>query len=208
MIKKELKKYSYIPTPDHKYLIELSINVGEEYPSMRNLNVLYLTQNLKKEYPFVEDIRVYKYNKDKENSRLLETSQEITLKDSDLKLKKDKNQDEHIKRALQTDEVQEQIIKDEGGNSYTFKYIPYTTNDVEQEEQLGWWSSYVIEVLYNDQALVNKISHQRDLFVRSKILMSILYFAFIFIIFYFIAAITLFICSVRYKSSSSVTTYS
>ena len=58
----ELRKYSYMPTPDKKYLIELSVTIKDVYPEFKNLNIIYLSNDLKNQYDFVEDI--YKYNKE------------------------------------------------------------------------------------------------------------------------------------------------
>lgn len=181
IVEKELRKYSYIPTPDHKYLIELGVDIGSRYPEVENLNVLNLSKNLRNQYPFVEDIRVYEYNRDQENSRKLDTSQENSHIDKNIERRK--AEDKYVKQALESNEVQEQIIKDKD-NSYTFKYIPYIVN--RENHELKWWGSYVIEVLYNDQLMMEKISHQRYLFLRSMIVISTLYFIFISAIFYLI----------------------
>ena len=52
----ELKKFSYMPTPDNKYLIEFSVTINEMYPELKNLNIVYLAESLKDKYRFVEDI--------------------------------------------------------------------------------------------------------------------------------------------------------
>ena len=178
--KKELTKYSYIPTPDNKYLIELGSKISNNYPEIENLNILNLSESLKQRYPFVEDIRVYEYNRDKANTRKLETSRKINTVDESIQDRK--QEDNYVKKALETNEIQEQIIKDKDNNSYTFKYIPYIVSREFQE--LQWWGSYVIEVLYNDQIMTEKISNQKQLLVKSIVVMSLFYFIFIFLIVY------------------------
>lgn len=174
----DLKKYSYISTPDNKYILELSISISERYPELEKLNIIYLSENLSDKYSFVEDIKIYKYDKDKENSRELNISKEYSEKDMTLA----KNKNENIKSALITNIVQKQKIKDKNNRAYTAKYIPYSIYN--KDDKLKWWNSYVIEVLYDDQVMINDIAKQKVLFLRTMIIMSGVYFSLSYIIFY------------------------
>lgn len=176
----ELKKYSYMPTPDNKYLIELSITIKEIYPELEDLNIVYLSNDLKDKYPFVEDIKVWKFNKDKEYSHDLDTSKKKPSKYMKFK----QHQDKYVKVALETNQVQEQIVKDDDNNTYTLRYIPYII--YHEKNRLTWWNSYVIEVVYNDQIMIEDISYQRKLFLQSMVIISVSYFLFAFIIIYLI----------------------
>lgn len=178
--KGDLKKYSYISTPDNKYLLELSLSIKNNYPELENLNILYLSKNLRDNYEFVEDIRIYKYNKDNATSKQLEVTKGYSGEDIFLKY----NENYLIKKALSTNLVQEQKIKDKDDISYTAKYIPYTIYN--EEEKLEWWDSYVIQVLYNDQVIMSDMSRQKILFIRTMIIMSIVYFSLSTIILYLI----------------------
>ena len=121
----ELKKYSYIPTPDNKYLIELSVTIAEAYPEIKNLNIVYLSRDLKDKYPFIEDIKVYRYNKGKKYSHNLNTANVLEENSKkDLISKEDKN--EIIQKALETNETQEVIVESTDKNKYRLKYVPYT----------------------------------------------------------------------------------
>lgn len=175
----ELRKYSYMPTPDNKYLIELSVNIKDIHPELKNLNIVYLSQELIERYRFVEDIRVYKFNTYRQGSHELDTANTELTRDKELKQEKDK----YVKRALETNQAQEQLFKDENNNLYRYKYIPYT---LDHEGDIAWWKSYVIEVLYNDQSMINKMSKQRKIFLQSITIISILYFGFAFIIIHLI----------------------
>lgn len=175
----KLKKYSYMPTPDNKYLIELSICITKLYPELKQLNIVYLAKELKDKYPFVEDIRVYKFNTNKEYSHELTGVNEGTTEDMILK----KDRDIYVKSVLESNEAQEYIVEKEG-NIYKYKYIPYVSyHDV---NKLTWWESYVIEIIYNDQIMIEEISYQKKSFFRSIIIISILYFGFSYIISYLI----------------------
>jgi hypothetical protein len=50
----KLKKYSYMPTPDHKYLLELSIDILETHPLMKNMNIFSHADYLAKNYGVVK----------------------------------------------------------------------------------------------------------------------------------------------------------
>lgn len=179
----ELKKYSYIPTPDNKYLIELSVTIADEYPEMKDLNIIYLSRNLKDKYPFIENIKVYRFNKGKQYSHNLNTSnvlKETTSKDIISK----EDRDAIIKKALQTNEAQQVMVKDKDNNDYRLKYIPY--NAYYENNRLIWWKSYVIEILFNDKTMIGSIEHQRKLFLQSVAIISILYFSFSFLLVYLI----------------------
>ena len=174
----DLKKYSYISTPDNKYILELSISISERYPELEKLNIIYLSENLSDKYSFVEDIKIYKYDKDKKNSRELNMSKEYSEKDITLL----KNKNGNIKNALITNVVQKQKLKDKNDRSYTAKYIPYSIYN--KDSKLKWWNSYVIEVLYDDQVMMNDIAKQKALFLRTMGIMSGVYFSLSYIIIY------------------------
>lgn len=172
----ELKKFSYMPTPDNKYLIEFSVTINEMYPELKNLNIVYLAESLKDKYRFVEDIRVYRFNKGKEFSHELDTKK----KASEGSINSKEDRDKYVKKALETDKFQEQIVKDDSGNEYRLKYIPYTV--YYENNKLTWWKSYVIEVLYNDEVFLDKMSYQKKLFLQNIISISILYSGFSFML--------------------------
>lgn len=175
----EMKKFSYMPTPDNKYLLELSVNIKEAYPEVKSLNIVYLSDELVDKYPFVEDIRVYKYNTDDKASYELDTMRNKVRKYESLK----EDRDEYVKRALETDEAQEQIVT-YNNNTYRLKYTPYT--NYYEDSRLTWWDSYVSEIIYNDEILIQSISHQKNVLLRSIIILSILYFGFAYTIIYLV----------------------
>jgi len=176
----ELKKYSYMPTPDHQYLFELSVTIKDIYPELEDLNIVYLSRDLKDKYEFVEDIRVYKYNEGQGRSHDLDAKNKQSIKNKELT--KDRNI--YVKKALETKEVQKHIVKDENDNTYTLKYIPYAVYS--EEKKLTWWQSYVVGIQYNNQIMTKEITYQRKLFLRSMLFISVLYFVFAYTIMYLI----------------------
>ena len=57
----ELKTYSYIPTPDHEYLLELSVNIRELHPEVELLNISNLMGDMRGRYPFIEEINIFRF---------------------------------------------------------------------------------------------------------------------------------------------------
>ena len=135
------------------------------------MNIVYLSENLSKKYTFVRDIRIYKYSDDKKHFRELNASKESDQRYEYL----NENKNDLIQNALSKNKVQEQKISSENNNSYTVKYIPYSTYN--EKNELNWWDSYVIEVLYDDQVMLNDISEQKTLFLKTMLILSIIYFS-------------------------------
>lgn len=55
----EIKKYSYIPSPDNQYLFELSVSIEDKYPSFQNLHLFKDVASLAEQYEMLEDIGFY-----------------------------------------------------------------------------------------------------------------------------------------------------
>ena len=174
----ELKKFSYMPTPDNAYLFELGVDINDLYPELKNLNVVYLSKDLKEEYPFVEDIKVYKFNKNTKHSHELDHGSKNREKNPI----PNGNQDQLVKKALEENVVQNEYIR-EGKDAYHLKYIPYTVYD---DDQLVWWKSYVTEIQYNEQIINNEVIKQQKFFARNMGFIFFLYFAFSFALIYLI----------------------
>lgn len=54
----ELKKFSYMPTDDGKYILELSYEVGKD-PTFQQFNLLNVMNDLKNNYPFIKNISIF-----------------------------------------------------------------------------------------------------------------------------------------------------
>ena len=170
----EIKKFSYIPTPDHQYLIELGVPITAVYPELGSLNVLNLAKDLTHKYPLVEDIRVYKFNQKKQFVQELGEVGDKPSQYTDY----EKNKEGHVKKALETNEVQTINASDDQGNTYVVKYMPYMLTD--NDGKIAWWKSYVIEIIYNSQIILDEIGAQQKVFLRNMSLVTILYFGFSF----------------------------
>lgn len=171
----ELMKYSYIPTPDHKYLLELSINIGQRFPALNSLDTFSAVDILKNQYPCVKDISIYK--SDQNGSVVLKVSKNKPFYSKVT----DKNKVTHIEKALRLNQVQ---IRAENGSSlgvtYIYKYIPYLPS--QSAGNLSWWNSNVIEIVYDNGWLIKDINNERESFYTNIAIITAVYFAFVFII--------------------------
>lgn len=172
----ELRKYAYMPTPDNKYLIELSVDIKDGYPELDSLNIVYLSEELKDRYDFVEDISVCKINEYKECLHELNRANTSHIEDRSFEIDRDK----YIKKVLEENSPHEKIVRKNDDYLYRLKYIPYTVNY--EEDQIAWENSYVIEILYDDKNIIKKLALQKTNYLQSMAVVSILYFAFTFII--------------------------
>ncbi len=175
----QLKKFSYMPTPDNAYLFELGVDIKDLYPELKNLNVVYLSKDLKEEHPFVENIKVYKFNKNTKHAHELDQGSKNREKDPI----PNSDQDQLVKKALEENAVQSKYIRQDK-DTYHLKYIPYPVYD--DNDQLVWWKSYVTEIQYNEQIIKNEIIKQQKIFARNIVIISFLYFGFSFALIYLI----------------------
>ena len=54
-----LKKYSYMPTPDHKYLLELGLSTNQFQDNIGHMDYLTIQENLAKDNPALKSIRLF-----------------------------------------------------------------------------------------------------------------------------------------------------
>lgn len=55
-------KYSYMPTPDHQYLIQLGIDIQEYYPSLREMRTLSSIEKLEQESGILNSVTLYRFD--------------------------------------------------------------------------------------------------------------------------------------------------
>jgi len=58
----ELRKWGYMPTKDHKYVLEVGIASDELEKYIEKLNFIDITNSLKKNNPFIKDLIVYDFH--------------------------------------------------------------------------------------------------------------------------------------------------
>lgn len=177
----ELKTYSYIPTPDHEYLLELSVNIRELHPEVELLNISNLMGDMRRRYPFIEEINIFRFE------GVSNTIVEVNQKRDDPSPFAGVFQDqlECIRYVSETGEVRERTFVLDG-NQYTLHYVPF--EHVADGPRLTWWRPYVLEILFNDQSMVDVINDQKRVYVYSFVITTVLYFSLILGLYYGVSA--------------------
>ncbi|TGG88853.1 GGDEF domain-containing protein [Geotoga petraea] len=174
---KALRKYSYMPTPDNKYLLELSIDISKRYPDFQKMDILSKVNTLKEEYDIVENISIYKFNEDGSRIGIIKTEE---LEDGlDTNISVDKQ--EIIREALNENTKKTTEIVAQNKRNYIFTYIPIL-NYLDNQE-FDWWNSYIIEMIYNDIPLNHQLSELRNRFISNLVILSFIFILFSLVIF-------------------------
>ncbi|MBM7555728.1 GGDEF domain-containing protein [Halanaerobacter jeridensis] len=169
----ELKKYSYMPTPDHKYLLELSIDVKDKFPSLEDLSMFANAVELTNRYDSAEEISFYKFNPNNKtvgklrNTKKPYITTDISEEESNL-----------VRKAFVTKKEQSTVVKTKD-NHYSSKYIPILVPSSEEED--SWWNSFVIGIKYNNQKRIQEIRSHRTLFIINALIIIIVVIVFILV---------------------------
>lgn len=130
----ELKKFSYMPTPDGKYLIELGVLL-EEDAIFQTFNFISTIESLLNEYEIINSINVYN-----SGGYLLgvktENFQHILIEKPYKKI---------FEEVRSTNETKE-FVESENGEKIIYRYIPYTA-----EVKRGYSTKRVVEIAYNQK---------------------------------------------------------
>ena len=172
----EIKKYSYMPTPDNKYLLELSINAQDKFSSLKNLNLFCDAGKLTEEYNLIEEISFYSVEPNNYEVAKLRSSKKPYLKADIAEV-----EDELARKAILTNKVQEKTIK-KNGNEYTYRF--FTALTAQRNDREDGWNSYVVGIKYDNQVMQKEISRHRGLFSLNMFLMIIVFISFISIVVY------------------------
>ncbi len=168
-----MKKYSYMPTPDHKYLLELSINIMERYPVLKDFNVFSLASELVEKYQSVDSISFYKFNKEVSAIGLIKT------KKTPINTDVPEFNKVLVREAIQANSARSVTFNEENV-TITHKYIPFLANDNEND----WWDSYVVGVAYNNKELLNEIKQLTNSFLINISIIASVFITFIVIMIY------------------------
>ncbi len=174
----KIKKYSYIPTPDHRYLLELSIDIEKNFPILENFNVFSLADKLTEQYDPVEKISIYKFNSD--GSSIGETSRLIGTPFIDTNIAEDKK--EIIRETIQSNQIKTMTRNESPEVSYTFKYLPFLNYD--KDGKLDWWNSNIIEIKYNDNIILTELKKQQNSFLFNTLIITAVFTTFILVVTY------------------------
>lgn len=144
-----IKKYSYVPTHDHKYLIELGI-YQENNPVFASFNFLETIKRLVASYGNVLDINIYTTSgtsigkKDEEGKAILVSEANKPYFDKAL-------------REGLTQEFHRQI----NGEPVAYRYVPY---HVQLDNVVKYTDQRMIEIVFSEQELKNNLAGNNHIF--------------------------------------------
>ncbi|MED4461299.1 GGDEF domain-containing protein [Metabacillus fastidiosus] len=152
----EFKKYSYMPTPDHKYIIELGVSLSNK-EILNEFNFTDVIDSLEKQYTSVDEIHVY-------------------VPDGFILGEKIKN-GEIVKLSKQKEKVFRNVVKSGKEEEFTgilngketnFRYIPY-----EYYTDNGSMTHRIVEIAYNKGELNSVLNdYRKDFLIHLFIILT------------------------------------
>ncbi|MFK2825432.1 GGDEF domain-containing protein [Bacillus sp. B190/17] len=151
-----IKKYSYVPTPDHKYLIELGYSLDDE-EIFKQFNFLKVLAELESTYPSIYKIQIYN------SEGFLLGEQPVNKKNMEIPSERRKV----FNQAAKDDKMEEMEGKWEGFEAY-YRYIPYKAI-----KDRGISTNRVVEIIYNKNELNRLLSeYKRDFIVQTLLILA------------------------------------
>jgi diguanylate cyclase (GGDEF)-like protein len=172
-----INKYSYQPTPDGSYLLELSINITERFPTLGDFNIFSTSEQLMQKYNNLRSINFYKFGQNSERVGLLNSSNPAELEDVDSETK------EMVKKTVFKNTIQNRSLKKDD-YQLTEIYLPFLVEGSETDSE--WWNSFVVKVSYDNQKLINNLEHEKQFLIFNLSIIFITFVLFSFIMSYFI----------------------
>jgi diguanylate cyclase (GGDEF)-like protein len=170
-----IKKYSYMPAPDNRYLFELSVSIEERYPSFQSLNLFKDATSLTEEYDLVDDIGFYSVEPLNHGVAKLRNSKRPYLNPDVPEF------EEELARQAVITNVMQRATRTVDSVQRSYRFFPALVTDREHEQG---WNSYVVGIVYNDQVMQDEIGDHRRLFVINVLSMAVLFAGFITIVVY------------------------
>ncbi|MBS4202237.1 GGDEF domain-containing protein [Bacillus sp. FJAT-49732] len=152
-----IKKYSYAPTPDKKYIIELGIELSDG-EIFKHFNFLQLKNELEEKYTFINNINIYSRGG---NTLLVDSNK----REEDIK--RGSKRWSYFRKALESGEPVE--VKGKWHDlDVTYRYVPY-----EATEKRGVSTNRVVEIVYNDYPLNKELVDNKKQFVLQLLVILI-----------------------------------
>ncbi|GAB6456048.1 methyl-accepting chemotaxis protein [Bacillus luti] len=154
----KIRKYSYIPTPDHKYLIELGLLL-EDGEIFKRFDFLKTADKMQKEYHQVYNVTLF-------------NSDALSIGKTDKKGKSIKLKGEHLEAFEKASKTQQAQGFDGQFNKKDaqYRYIPYLADS--DKEALT--NKRVIEIVFNDDELQAALAKSLNTFLLKLALILIL----------------------------------
>ncbi|MFW6378192.1 MAG: diguanylate cyclase domain-containing protein, partial [Bacillota bacterium] len=171
----EIKKYSYMPSPDNKYLFELSVSIEDKYPSFQSLNLFKEATALTARYEMVEDISFYSVEPLEQGVAELRNSKRPYLNPDVPEF------EEELARQAVINNTRQTGFNEDSEDNRRYRFFPALVSDQENEQG---WNSYVVGIVYNDNIKIQELAEHRRLIILNIILMLIFFAAFIAMVIY------------------------
>ncbi len=152
----EIKKFSYMPTPDHQYLLELGISL-EDDEVFKQFNFLTTIDSLVSDYDAINSIHVYS------PSGLI-----LGYTDSDGNSKKISDEMRPVFLEALRDRKAKEVVKKSDQRTVTYRYIPYTAR-----ESRGLSTDRVVEIVFNEAELEGLLDFYRTKFISDLFIILI-----------------------------------
>lgn len=147
----KIRKYSYIPTPDHKYLIELGLYM-ESNPIFQSFNFLVISSSLIQKYSYINDITIFTTT-GKSIGKMGEDGRSLVVSNENMPA---------FSKAFRESNVQE-VSGEREGYQVTYRYVPYS---IEYDDAATRFTDKrIIEIVYNEQELQNKLNQNKQVFL-------------------------------------------
>ncbi|MEV5026816.1 GGDEF domain-containing protein [Paenibacillus sp. LPE1-1-1.1] len=147
----KIRKYSYVPTPDHKYLIELGVYL-ESNPIFQSFNFLDISSSLIQKYSYINDITVFTTT-GKSIGKMGEDGRSLVVSSENMPA---------FSKAFNETKVQE-ISGVRDGYPVTYRYVPYSIEY--DDEATRFTDQRIIEIVYNEQELQNQLNQNKQVFL-------------------------------------------
>lgn len=144
----QIKKFSYMPTPDQQYIIELGFSL-EEDEIFKRFNFLETIETLESNYSEINSINVY-------------STGGLILGYTTIDGKSREVSDEMrpiFKEVLDSGKAKEKVVKTDEGN-VTYRYVPYNADEIR-----GLSTKRIVEIVYNEVALEDLLVDYRNQFL-------------------------------------------
>ncbi|MFD1174636.1 GGDEF domain-containing protein [Oceanobacillus picturae] len=141
----DLKKFSYMPTPDKKYIIELGYSLADKR-IFNEFNFLEVIRKLENEYEAINEINVlnidgYKLGAPTDENLLAGDRQEA------------------FNQVIRSESIAE-VEGEWGGNPALYRFIYYSTDNTQ-----GISTNRVVEISYNHEGLGAILERNRTIFI-------------------------------------------
>lgn len=144
----EIKKFSYMPTSDQKYIIELGVLL-EDQDIFKQFNFLTTIESLLKEYETIDSIKVY-------NSG----GNHLGIKTENFQNEKIEQPFLEIFEQVRGSGQSKELVVDEDGSRTTYRFIPYMA-----DETRGYSTKRVVEIAYNNNEMTGILLEYKNQFL-------------------------------------------